>query len=88
MIIKIVKQNPGQMEQSTKDYKGYKYRTVVFHDDWVDAMFFEVNNQLIGKWKAGETVTSTSPQEYSSFNCALIPRNFTVIYHNEKGENK
>jgi len=64
MIIQHITQNPGQMEQSSKDYRGYKYRTIVFNDDWVDAMFLEINGKLIEKWKTGDKVTSGEGEEY------------------------
>jgi len=83
MIVESLTQNPGQMEQNTNDYKGYKYRTVVFNDEWVDAQFFEVAGRLVEKWKSGEKYTSQDGEHYSSMNCSLIPRNFTVIYHND-----
>lgn len=83
MMIEYIIQNPGQMEQDTTDYKGYKYRTVIFNDEWVDAQFFEISGRLIEKWKAGEKITSNNNDNYSSMNCSLVPRNFTVIYHND-----
>jgi hypothetical protein len=86
MIVEYVIQNPGQMEQNTTDYRGYKKKTIVFLDDWVNAQFLEVGGKLIENWSDGDTAMALDGQPYASMNVSLIPRKFMVIYHNDDFE--
>lgn len=83
MIVEYIIQNPGQMEQNTTDYRGYKKRTVIFLDEWATAQFMEIDGTIIEKWNDGETSVSYDKQPYASMNCSLVPRKFIVIYHND-----
>jgi len=82
MIINLIEQLPAQYESVSNEYKGYKKRTILFLDNWVDAQFLEINGKIINGWKRGDKITSSYPETFGSFNCSLIPRNFITIYHN------
>ena len=84
IIVDVITQIPGEFEKPTTQYKGKKYRTIVFLTDYVLAQFFEVNNKLVKNWKKGQTHTSNLREEYASLNLSLKARKFIAAYHDSK----
>jgi|TARA_B110000503_G_C7036904_1_gene366507 hypothetical protein len=84
IIVDVITQTPGEFEKPSSQYKGKKYRTVVFLTNYELAQFFEVNKKLVKDWKKGQTHTSNLKDEYASLNLSLKARKFIAAYHDSK----
>jgi hypothetical protein len=83
LIVDFIKQIPGDFESPRAMYKGKKYRTVFFLEDFEIAQFYEVDNKLVRDWKMGDSFTSSAGTEYASMNLSLTPRSFIAVYHDQ-----
>ena len=84
MIIDLINQTPGDFERPNKNYKGKKYRSVIFLGPYCVAQFYEIENRLITNWKRKQIITSKQGQTYTSMNASMHTNSFIVVYHDSK----
>lgn len=83
IIVEFITQTPGEYESPGQNYKGRAFRTVFFLDDFVLAQFYEVDNNIIRDWRAGDHHTTAQDQTYTSINLSLESRRFLAVYHDD-----
>ena len=84
MIIDLINQTPGDFERPNKNYKGKKYRSVIFLNPYCVAQFYEIENKLVTNWKRKQIVTASQGQTYTSMNASMQTNSFIVVYHDTK----
>jgi len=84
IIVDYITQTPGDYEIPSMAYKGKKFRTVFFLDDFKLAQFVEVNDKLIRDWKKYDKFTSTNSDSYASMNLSLDARSYIAVYHDSE----
>tara|TARA_Y100001938_G_C7889694_1_gene329180 strand:+ start:170 stop:547 length:378 start_codon:yes stop_codon:yes gene_type:complete len=84
MIIDLINQTPGDFERPNKNYKGKKYRSVIFLNPYCVAQFYEIENRLITNWTRKQIITSKQGQTYTSMNASMQTNSFIVVYHDSK----
>ena len=84
MIIDLINQTPGDFERPNKNYKGKKYRSVIFLNPYCVAQFYEIENKLITNWTRKQIITSKQGQTYTSMNASMQTNSFIVVYHDSK----